>query len=103
MMHTLRFEQCMSRNMQPCCENCPKYGQLSKEQRERCMFFTKTEITYYDDTLTLITYDNIIFDHMDPELLRDLFNKATATQQASRIYGATRVFCPGGHAESLAV
>jgi len=99
MMHTLRFEQCMSRNMQPCCENCPKYGQLPKEQRERCIFYVKTEITYYDDTLTLITYDSIIFDHMDPELLRDLFNKATAEQQQAGHLGAARVFGTRGHAE----
>ncbi|MFA5744087.1 MAG: hypothetical protein WC936_04695 [Candidatus Nanoarchaeia archaeon] len=99
MMHTLRFEQCMTQNMLPCLEDCPKRGLLSREVRESCIFHVKTEMTYYDDTLTVTIFDNIIFDHMDPELLRDLFNKATAAQQQEGYMGQARVFGPEGHAE----
>lgn len=95
MMHTLRFEQCLLKHMGPCSEHCPRLP----DDQKTCESLVKIEMTYYDNNLALIIFDNPIFDRIGPELLRDEVNKAFAPLQKQGIMGRARVFGPGGHAE----
>lgn len=95
MMHTLNFEKCWVRHMQPCVDTCPLYSSM----KSACYGLMKIELTYYDDSLTLIVFDNPILDAINPDIVRDEFNKGFSPMQERGLVGKVSVFGVNGHAE----